>query len=202
MATHPEHLYMTVEEYLALDRNSVDVRYEYIDGEVYMQAGGSANHSAICANVIAYLRNSLRGSPCFPFTSDMRVRLTKTRYVLPDVVVSCDPQDRGDVDILESPRLVIEVLSPSTEGLDRGKKFTAYRAHPTIQEYILINTRYKAVEIYRRQKKNFWTYQVLEIDDYLECTSIGVRMPISAIYEDTLVPDSDDPSNDDPPSSA
>lgn len=197
MTPPPNQPYTTVEEYLELDRHAIGKRYEYLDGEIYMQAGGSANHSAISANIIAYLRNALRGSPCFPFTSDMRVRLTKTRYVLPDVVVSCDQKDRGDVDLIESPRVVVEVLSPSTKDLDRDKKFVAYRAHPTIQEYIMVNTRYKAVEIYRRQKKNLWTYQVLEIDDYLECTSIGVRMPVFAIYEDTLVPDPDHPSDDD-----
>ncbi len=189
MKAYSDHQYVTVEEYFELDRNARDVRYEYLDGKVYMQAGGSANHSIISGNVFAFLRNALRGSPCQAFNSDMRVRLTKTRYVLPDVSVSCDQRDRGEVDLMEAPRVVVEVLSLNTENVDRGEKFTAYREHPAIQEYVLVNTRYLAVEIYRRQKKNLWTYQVLEIDDDLELTSINVRIPVSAIYEDAIIPD-------------
>ena len=128
---------MSVEEYLQLDRSSIEARYEYIDGYVTMLAGGTLDHATIGANIISILRRSLRGSPCRVFTSDARVRLSKTRFVYPDATVSCDEQDRGQNDNVQSPRLVVEVLSPSTEGYDRGRKFGFYRECPTIQEYLI-----------------------------------------------------------------
>src|SRR5947209_6793405 len=105
---------MTVEEYLTLDRASEDVRYEYIDGIITMLAGGTVNHSGICANIIGELIIALRGKHCRVFTSDLKVSVSATRYVYPDVSVSCDQRDLQEKgDILYSPCVVIEVLSPS-----------------------------------------------------------------------------------------
>ena len=115
--------WMSIEEYLQLDRSSIERRYEYIDGYVTMLAGGTLDHASISANIISILRRSLRGSTCRVFTSDARVRLSKTRFVYPDASVSCDEHDRGQSDNVQSPRLVVEVLSPGTEGYDRGRKF-------------------------------------------------------------------------------
>src|SRR5437763_33372 len=114
---------MSVEEYLQLDRSSTEARFEYIDGYVTMLAGGTLDHATIGANIITILRRSLRGSPCRVFTSDARVRLSLTRFVYPDATVSCDEQDRGQSDNVQSPRLVVEVVSRSTEGYDRGRIF-------------------------------------------------------------------------------
>src|SRR5690242_14574233 len=100
MATHSQPAPMTVEEYLELDRDSPDIRYEYIDGHIRMMSGGSIDHVAIRDNVYSILRSQLRGKPCRPYTADIRVRLSATRYVYPDVVVTGDAQDRGQVDII------------------------------------------------------------------------------------------------------
>src|SRR5438105_5319255 len=115
MSALPNRSTMSVEEYFELDRNSQEVRYEYIDGHIYMMAGGSANHSRISANIIGLLYNQLRGGSCDIHTTDMKVQLSERRYVYPDVSVSCDDRDRGNDDRLHYPCLVIEVLSPSTE---------------------------------------------------------------------------------------
>lgn len=179
---------MSVEDYLALDRESIETRYEYIDGYVTMLAGGTLDHATIGANSISILRRLLRGSPCRVFTSDARVRLSKNRYVYPDVSVSCDEQDRGQSDRIQSPRLVIEVLSPATEAYDRGRKAAFYRECPTIQEYVLVDTQQPTVEVYRREKNDFWLLKTFHIDDEIELVHLGTHFPVSAIYEDIIFP--------------
>src|SRR5574337_447880 len=113
---------MSVEQYFELEENNPDIRYEYQDGYVYMMSGGSANHATISGNIYAILRSLLRGSPCRVYNSDMKVRVSEKRYFHPDVTVTCDPRDRGTADVIQSPRLVVEGLSPSTEARDRGRK--------------------------------------------------------------------------------
>jgi Uma2 family endonuclease len=196
MTALPRRSTMSVEEYLQLDRSSIDTRYEYIDGHVIMMAGGTLDHATISANIISVLRNLLRGSPCRVFTTDARVRISETRYVYPDVSVSCDTQDRGRVDIVQFPRLIVEALSPSTEATDRGRKLAYYRQCPTVQEYMLVNYQYPSVELYRREKNTLWTYHVLEDDDDIELASLGVRFPVTAVYEDVVFPPEE---NDDEP---
>jgi Uma2 family endonuclease len=191
MTALPHRPKMSVEEYLQLDRNS-EARYEFIDGHVYMLAGGTANHSIISANIIREFSTSLRGSSCRVYTSDMRVCISETRYVYPDASVSCDLRDRGTVDILRYPRLVIEVLSPSTEAYDRGKKFGYYRTCPTIQEYALVDSQRPVVEVFRRERNNFWVYHAFEPGDEVELVSLGVNLSVSAIYEDVTFPPEDD----------
>lgn len=124
---------MTVEEYLALDRASPNVRYEYIDGVITMLAGGTANHSSISVNIASELRTALRGKSCKVFNSDLKVSVSKSRYVYPDVSVSCDQRDfRGRGDILHNPRVIFEELSPGIQANDRRQKFTYYRNCPSV----------------------------------------------------------------------
>lgn len=179
---------MSVEDYLALDRQSVETSYEYIDGYVTMLAGGTLDHATIGANIISILRRLLRGSSCRVFTLDARVRLSKTRYVYPDVSVSCDEQDRGQSDTIQSPRLIVEVLSPATEAYDRGRKFGFYRECPTIQEYVLVDTQVPAVEVYRREKNDLWLLRTFHLDDEIDLLHLGIHFPIKDIYEDIVFP--------------
>lgn len=192
MTALPHRSTMSVEEYLALDRGSPETRYEYIDGYVRMMAGGTLDHATICLNIGSLLRNALRGSPCRVFPSDARVRIANARYVYPDVTVSCGENDRGRVDIIESPRLVIEVLSPGTEAYDRGKKFACYRECPTIQEYLLVNTEFPAVELCRREKHDLSSFRTFEPDEQVELASLhGIHLPVAAVYEDVAFEGSD-----------
>lgn len=128
MVADPHRRFMSVEEYLELDRKSPDARYEFIDGIVTMLDGGTANHSLIAANIISSLHTLLRGQSCRTYTSDMRVNIAGNRYVYPDVTVSCDERDLGAVETLHYPSLIVEVLSASTEVYDRGRKFGYYRS--------------------------------------------------------------------------
>jgi Uma2 family endonuclease len=189
MAANPNHILMSLEEYLELERNSLDTRYEFIDGVVTMLAGGTTNHSRVCVNTVSQLHTALRGKPCQVFNSDLRVSISRTRYVFPDASVSCDPQDlEEESDIINYPRVIIEVLSPSTEAYDRGKKFTYYRSCTTIQEYVLISTQEQAVDVYRRATDNLWTLHPFGQGDVIMLKSIDVSIHIDALYENVTFP--------------
>src|SRR2546429_2595401 len=138
------------EEYLVIDRASPDVKYEYDNGHMYAMSGGTVNHAEIALNLIIALRAHLDNGPCHAFSSDVRVQVAEKKYYYPDVTVSCNPEDwqQGTHDIICTPRLVVEVLSPSTESFDRGKKFRTYQACSSIEEYVLINTTHHMVETY------------------------------------------------------
>jgi len=191
MAANPNRVVMSVEEYLELDRNSLDTRYEFIDGVVTMLAGGTTKHSRICVNMVSQLHTALRGKPCQVFNSDLRVSISRTRYLYPDASVSCDPHDlEEEGDIIYYPRVIIEVLSPSTEASDRGKKFSYYRSCPTIQEYVLISTQEQAVDVYRRASDNLWTLHPFGPSEVVTLKSINVSIPMDDFYEDVTFPES------------
>src|SRR6185437_17008360 len=180
---------MSIEEYLTLDRNSLEARYEFIDGHAYLLACGTANHSIIGVNIISTIHSLLGDSPCCVFNSDLRVRLSETRYVYPDATVSCDKRDRGQIDTIQYPQLTIEELSPSTEAYDRGRKFGYYRACPTMQEYVLVDTQRQAIEVYRRETDALWTLHPFGPGDEVELASLGVHFPVAEAYQDVVFPD-------------
>src|SRR6516164_1526605 len=125
--------WVSVEEYLDIDRNS-DVRYEYDNGHIYAMAGGTQDHEQIAFNLRAILNAHLRGKSCRASALDRRVQVSASgKYYYPDVTVTCNPEDiKGNLDTVRFPRLVVEVLSPSTAYKDRGSKRRAYQACPSI----------------------------------------------------------------------
>ena len=189
MVADPHRNMMSVEEYLELDRNSVDVRYEYIDGHIYMMSSGTLNHSTISVNITSLLSNLLRGKPCRVYNSDARVQVSETRYVFPDATVSYNEQDRGTGDIIQFPHLIVEVLSPGTADYDRGKKFVYYRSCPTVMEYVLVDTQQQAIDVYRRASENLWTLHLFGPNDRVELASLNLSFPIAAVYENIVFPD-------------
>jgi Uma2 family endonuclease len=191
MAADSHRLSMSVEEYLTFDNSSLDARYEFIDGIVTMLAGGTVNHSRISINLIIALDSLLRGKPCMVYNSDMRMGISATRYVYPDISVSCDPRDQeqGDRDTIQYPCVVFEVLSASTEAYDRGRKFDYYRACPTLQEYVLVDTQQQAIDLYRRQTENLWTFHPFRPGDEVELKSINIRFPIAPAYVNVSFPE-------------
>jgi Uma2 family endonuclease len=174
---------MGVEEYFALEERHPETRYEYVDGYVIMMAGGTVNHDTIKSNMERILWRLLRGSKCRTYSSDMRVFISETRYYHPDVTVGCDPGDRGTKKMVQFPRLVIEVLSPGTETKDRREKLRDYLACPTIEEYLLVDSRSLRMEIYRKTGKK-WIYEAYQPDDEIELVSLDVHFPLMAAYED------------------
>jgi Uma2 family endonuclease len=177
---------MSVEEWRALLCTSV-VKYEYSNGWVYAMAGGSADHSTIAINVIEDIRGALGERPCRVYNSDMAVRLSPREYRFPDATITCDERDRGRVTEVQTPCVIVEVLSDSTEREDRLDKFALYRACPSVQEYVLVATRYQAVEVYRRGEPH-WTYQGYAPGERIELECIAVQLPVDHLYRLTDVP--------------
>ena len=177
-----EHRYsMTVEEYFQLEENDPETRYEYIDGNVYAMAGGTANHDTIKSNIQRILWNLLRGGKCRVYSSDMKVYISETRYFHPDVIVTCDPRDRGTIQAIRSPRLIVEVLSPTTELTDRTWKLQNYCTHPTIEEYVLVDSQLLKIESYHKEQ-NKWIYEAFETTDDITLYSLGVHLPFADAY--------------------
>ena len=194
MAAQREPRYITVDEWRELERANPDAKYEYFDGHVYLMAGGSLAHARIGSNVVRTLEDALGDASCYTYNSDASVRVSETRYTYPDALVSCDPRDEPTTEQIEiqAPRVVVEVLSDSTEGIDRIRKANFYRACPTIQEYMLIATKYQAVEVQRRAGDE-WTLHLFGPGDEIELVSIGVRFSLATLYRGTTVPE---PPND------
>lgn len=194
MATSPQQPYMSVEEYLQLDRSDLDGKWEYIDGYVYnlrdpqAMAGGSIAHARIALNMAKLLDAHFPDDPCHVYTSDVRVQLSASRYVYPDISVSCDPLDQQEeADTIYTPRLIVEVLSPSTEAYDRGKNFVYYQHCPSIEDYVLVNTARQAIEVYHREG-NAWIYRLFEPGQQVELVNIGFCFGVEQLYERTNVP--------------
>ncbi|HEY4033289.1 MAG TPA: Uma2 family endonuclease [Ktedonobacteraceae bacterium] len=179
------------EEYLRIDRESLDVKYEYVDGHMYAMSGGTRDHARIAYNMSNLLDAHLDNSPCRFFQSDVRVQVAESVYYYPDVTVTCSSEDTpGGGDTIYHPQLIVEVLSPSTEYRDRRKKFVAYQACPSIQEYVLIGTRYQIVEVFRRNTDGkMQLYEQFGPGQQVELASIGFTFPIAALYRRTDVPE-------------
>ncbi len=179
----PEYRWVSVEEYLAID-NASDVRFEYAHGQLRMLAGGSRNHALIAHNLHGLLHDQLRGTPCVAYTSDMRVQVAQDRYYYLDVTVSCDENEEENA--LHSPRVVFEVLSPSTEAIDRTEKLEAYRELASVEDYVLVSSERQAVEVHHRDRKqNYWITRIYGPADTVKIESLNAEFLMNEIYERT-----------------
>ena len=147
-----------------------------------MPCRGTFNHDTIKSNIQRILWGLLRGGKCRVYSSDIKVYIAKERYFHPDVTVTCDPRDRGAGDPLQSPRLVVEVLSPSTELKDWTWKLQNYTTHPTIEEYLLVSSQTLKIELYRKEQ-NKWVYSAFGVNDDIDLASLGVRFSVAEAYE-------------------
>lgn len=175
----------TPEAYLAFERTSEE-KHEYINGEVYLMAGATANHNILVGSTIATLYAQTRHRPCTVYPSDMRVKVNATMYSYPDVTVVCEPPRFEDdhKDTLLNPTLIVEVLSPSTEGYDRGKKFAQYRELESLREYVLIAQDSHHIERYLRQPDGQWLLADANgAEAALELASIGCVLSLADVYE-------------------
>lgn len=178
---------LTAEEYLELERLT-DGKHEYIDGEMVAMAGGTPSHSMIGGNVYYALRRQLSNSSCMPFNSDLRVCVSKARLITyPDVTVACKPVLLTDEkrDTITNPRVVIEVLSPSTSNYDRGFKTMLYRICPSVEEYLLIDQTPVEIEHGMRLSDRQWKVEM--ITDHvavIELKSINCSLSAAEVYAD------------------
>jgi len=181
MATNPAQQHMSFEQYLLLVSNS-DRRYEYYDGEARLMAGGSSNHATIALNFGVALDQALGDdAPCRPYVTDKLVRLTPTKTVIPDVVVSCDSADHGESQIIDSPVLVVEVLSSSTEMTDRFVKLALYQAKESIQEIIFVSQIIQRVEVFSRSATD-WLYHQYGAGQSFQLASLDIEIEVRQLY--------------------
>jgi Uma2 family endonuclease len=174
----------TPAEYLALE-DRAEFRSEYHDGEIVPMTGGSFNHNRIINRICAYLLNALHDRPYEPFSRDVRLWIPKYRkFTYPDVmVIQGQPipyENRSDT--LINPRLIIEVLSKSTEDYDQGDQFKFYRSIPDLQEYVLINQYEPEIQHYVKSDDGFWIYRAYEAEDAIALTSIDTEITVADIY--------------------
>ncbi len=183
MVASPQYLSPT--DYLQLEAQS-PVKHEYFDGEVYAMAGASDDHVTIALNLATLLRNHLRGTGCRVYISDMKVRLeARNRFFYPDVMITCDPRDQETTTYKCFPKLVVEVLSESTEAFDRGDKFANYQTLASLEEYVVINTRQQRVECFRRNAAGLWVLQSYTPETVtFSLESIKLTAAIATLYED------------------
>ncbi len=175
----------TPAEYLAQER-AAETKSEYLDGEIFAMAGASRRHNLITGNVIRELGGQLRQRSCEVYPSDMRVRVPATDlYTYPDVVVVCeDPQfEDAELDVLLNPTLLVEVLSPSTAGYDRGIKFDGYRTIESLREVLFIAQESVYVVHYVRQDDGTWILtEVRDPQDRVPVASIEAQLLLSEVY--------------------
>lgn len=175
----------SVEEYLAFDRQA-ETRYEYLNGQVVAMAGSSREHNLITANVIAALHPQLKGRDCEIYPSDMRVRIPATkRYTYPDVVVVCGVPEFADdeMDTLLNPTLIVEVLSPSTEGHD-WRKFSNFRTVPSLGAYLLVAQDRVHVERFTPHDDGRWILaEAGGLETTIDLPEIGCKLALADVYE-------------------
>lgn len=178
---------ISADDYLAGEIHS-PIRHEYVAGEVFAMAGATEEHATIALNFAALLRNQVRGGPCRVYIADMKLRVAAAdAFFYPDVFVTCDPRDATEPLAKHHPSMICEVLSESTEAYDRGGKFAAYRTLESLNEYLLIDSRRRAVEVFRRQPGG-WLLAPVAPDGALELNCLDFRCAVDALYEDVVFP--------------
>jgi Uma2 family endonuclease len=183
--------FLSPQEYLAIERES-ETRSEYLDGEIFAMSGGSRQHNLIVTNLARELSSQLKRRPCEVYTNDQRVHIPETGlYTYPDIVVVCgEPsfEDEG-VDTLLNPVLIIEVLSPTTEAYDRGKKFDGYRTIASLKEYVLVSQHEARVEQYLRQEGGPWGFiSTVGRERSVALASIQCELALEEIYDKVVYP--------------
>jgi Uma2 family endonuclease len=182
---------LTVAEYLAIEEKA-ERKSEFFDGEMFAMAGTSREHNIITRNLVGILYNLLQGSPCQVFVSDMRVKVDRTGlYTYPDVLIVCGPPEYApeNRDTLINPKVVIEVLSPSTERYDRTTKFRHYKKLPSVMEYVLVAQDEPLIERYVRQQDVSWgLVDIVGLDASLSLTTVPVVVPLADIYRGVEFP--------------
>jgi Uma2 family endonuclease len=175
---------MSAEEFLRWDEHE-PLRHEFVRGEVFAMAGAEDAHVTVAGNLYAALRAHLRGTPCRTFIADMKLRVEAADcFFYPDVLVTCSGSDAADPKIKREALLVIEVLSPSTAAYDRGDKFAAYRALPSLREYLLVDPQTRRCDLYRKGEDGLWVLHPFEAGQDLSLASDAITIGAVALWDE------------------
>lgn len=184
MSTAPNTL-LTPEQYLEIER-AAPYKSEYFNGEMFAMSGGRAPHNLIAMNTGRELSAALRARPCRVYGSDMRVRTSNGLHTYPDLVVTCGKEQFADAtqDVLLNPLAIVEVLSPSTEAYDRGKKFASYRTIPSLCEYLLLASDGMDADLHVRRNDGTWLLtSVSGSEGAVTLDSVGCTLKLADLYE-------------------
>lgn len=180
----------TVEEYLKFEKEAVQ-KHEYFGGEIFAMAGAGPRHNIIFSNVFRELAYHLKGQPCKPYGSDLRIHIPQNNlFTYPDISVICGDiiPSEIDADAAIQPSIIIEILSPATRDYDRGGKFRLYRDIPSLKEYLLIDSESINVEIFRINPQGNWELEEHRaIDDILALPTVGFLLPLREVYQGTKI---------------
>jgi Uma2 family endonuclease len=177
---------LTPEQYLAIEREA-EYKSEYFNGEMYAMAGGSRAHSKLSMRLARILMDHLDGSNCEVYGSDMKVRTDpRGLYAYPDVTVACGEPSNDQSDVLTKPKLIVEVLSNSTESKDRGFKFQEYKKITSLEEYVLVSQSEPLIERFSSAPGGVWSghAEARGLDATLVLESLGLEIPLAEIYRD------------------
>lgn len=190
---HASHHRFTFDDYLRVEHDS-GIKHEFLSGQVWAMSGGSPSHAAIAAKIGALLTVALEGKPCRTFSADLRIRVEESGLATyPDVSVVCgslelDPEDsKGHT--VTNPRVIVEVLSPSTEDYDRGEKLGHYKTIPSLEEVVLVAHDRREIEVVRREPDGSWSRHVARDGEDATLASLGCVLPIVDVYRDPLAVD-------------
>jgi Uma2 family endonuclease len=179
--------HLTAEEYLK-GESAADVKHEFLSGEIWAMVGASDAHVTIALNLAAALKEKLKGSPCRTYISDMKVRVEQAdAFFYPDVFVACDERDKKNDLYKEHPLFIAEVLSPSTEAFDRGRKFGIYRRLESLVDYWLIDAEKRYIDSFVRLDNGDWVLRSYsERDASAVIQSLDIKLPVAVIYDDVI----------------
>ena len=176
---------LTRDEYLEME-GQPEFKSEFYGGQIFAMTGGSPKHSQICVNVIRRVAEAIDHRDCRCFESNMKLEIVQAQaFVYPDVMVVCGDIElvRSTTDAIINPVLIVEVLSPSTESFDRGKKFEYYRMVPSLREYVLISQKTPIVESYYKQDESHWTYTVTKgLDQSIPIQTLDRELALGDLY--------------------
>ena len=187
MIASPDYTHLTSDQYLQLEATN-PIKHEYRDGNAYAMAGTTDSHNLIAGNLYTIIRNHLRGSDCRVYFADVKARLESCNcFYYPDLMATCDARDAETTTYKSYPKLIVEILSDSTEAFDRGDKFIDYQTLSTLEEYVLISSKQQRVESYRRTEQDLWLFQFyLPNHETFHLNTIGLEATFSELYEDVI----------------
>jgi len=181
--------FITPQEYLRRERLA-DFKSEYFNGEMFAMAGASGSHVRVNSNLTVCLGIAFRGGPCYPLSNDMRVKVSATGlYTYPDQIVLCEEMEIEEGDVLLNPKIIFEVLSPTTEHYDRGRKFEHYRTIVSLQEYILVSQIKPYIEQFVRQSDASWLMTAISgINAVLTLATVAASVKLQDLYNGVRFP--------------
>ena len=185
MGVQAEQTIVTEEEYLEAEHDK-DIRHELVNGQVVAKFGGTLNHSLLSTNILTTLHTAVKDGVCMALNADFKVRTSTGNFRYPDAMVNCEPVEDPKAVYIETPKIIVEVLSPSTRKDDEQVKRLEYINISTLEEYVLIDQDKVHIIVFR--KSDHWQPTYYYLGDILELSSIGLRVPVVEIYEKVDIP--------------